>query len=519
MTSRPPDAAAGHRSGTVPGVNHEDLLDAAAIDIAAKIRRREVSAREVVDAHVARLEQQNPLLNAVVVDRYPAAKREADALDARIAREGTESLPPLAGVPCTIKEFFGVTGLPQTGGLVARRNAWAKEDAPIVRRLRDAGAIVLGVTNVPEGGLWMETENRLYGRTNNPWDVRRTPGGSSGGEGATVGCGGAAFGLGSDVGGSIRIPAAFCGTVGHKPTGRLIPNSGQFPAAEGEASAFLTPGPLTRRVRDVMPLLRILAGPDPGDPITRPMELGDPASVDLRGMVVIPVPHAGRVRVSSVMRDAVDASARALEARGAIVRDAVVPELRDGLLMWAAMLDAVSTSRYDAILADDGSGEHRTMSPFLELLVKLPLGRSSFTFPALVVAAVDQLLTRLPKMGQRFIDGARALQARLEGLIGDRGVLLHPPYTRPAPPHRQALLTPFDPTCTAVFNVLEYPVTVVPTGFDPHGMPVAVQVVSGRGKDHVTIAAAQALEDQFGGWKRATAVPAAARASARTTAA
>jgi fatty acid amide hydrolase 2 len=359
---------------------------------------------------------------------------------------------------------------------------------------------------VPEGGLWMETENRLYGRTNNPWDLRRTPGGSSGGEGATVACGGAAFGLGSDVGGSVRIPAAFCGTVGHKPTGRLVPNSGQFPAATGEASAFLTPGPLTRRVRDVMPLLRILAGPDPGDPITRPMELGDPASVDLRGMVVIPVPTAGRIRVSRVMQDAVEASARALEERGATVRTELIPELRDGLLMWAAMLDAEATHRYDTILADDGSGEHRTMSPLLELLVKLPLGRSAFTFPALAVAAMDNLLTRLPKMGQRFIDGARALQARLEALLGDRGVMLHPPYTRPAPLHMRALLTPFDPACTAVFNVLELPVTVVPTGFDREGMPVAVQVIGGRGKDHVTIAAAQALEDHFGGWKRATAV-------------
>src|SRR5690606_20427369 len=195
-------------------------------------------------------------------------------------------------------EFFAVEGLPQTGGLVARRGCVARSDAPVVRRLRDAGAIVLGGTNVPAGGLWMETENRLYGRTNKPWDLGRTPGGSSGGEGAAVACGGAAFGLGSDIGGSVRIPAAFCGTVGHKPTGRMVPNAGQFPAPEGEASAFLTPGPLARRVRDLMPLLRVLAGPDPGDPVTRPFELGDPSEVDLRGVTVIPLAEAGRVRVA-----------------------------------------------------------------------------------------------------------------------------------------------------------------------------------------------------------------------------
>lgn len=487
----------------------DDVLDAAAVDLAGRIRRREIPVREVVDRHIARIEEQNPHLNAVVARRFEEARREADALDERLARDGADGLPPLAGVPCTIKEFFAVRGLPQTGGLVARRACLATGDAPIVRRLRDAGAIVLGVTNVPEGGLWMETDNRVYGRTNNPWDVARTPGGSSGGEGAAIACGAAAFGIGSDIGGSVRIPAAFCGTVGHKPTGRMVPNAGQFPATEGEAGAFLTPGPLTRRVRDLEPILRVIAGPDPADPMTRDLPLGDPRDVDLRGLTVIPLPEVGRVRIAPVMQEAVAASARALEARGAVVRSAVLPELRDGLLIWASMLEEVATTRYDAILADDGSGTPRTMEPFIELFLRLPFGRSPYTFPALAVAALDRLLTRLPKLGGRFIATGRALQAKIEDLLGPRGVLLHPPYSRPAPRHLEAMLTPFDPACTAVFNVLELPVTVVPTGFDPRGLPVAVQVIAARGNDHVTIAAAQALEDRFGGWVRATARPAA----------
>lgn len=489
----------------------DDVLDAAAVDLAARIRRREVSAREVVDRHVARLEAQNPLLNAVVVPRFEAARREADALDERIARDGSDALPPLAGVPCTIKEFFAVAGLPQTGGLVARRGCVAKEDAPVVRRLRGAGAIVLGVTNVPEGGLWMETDNRVYGRTNNPWDVRRTPGGSSGGEGAAVACGGAAFGLGSDIGGSVRIPAAFCGTVGHKPTGRMVPNAGAFPLPEGEAGAYLTPGPLARRVRDLTPLLRVLAGPDPSDPIARTIPLGEPGEVDLRGLTVIPLPEVGRVRVAPVMAEAVASAARALEARGATVKTAPIPELRDGLLIWAAMLEETATTRYDVILADDGTGTPRTMDPIAELLLRLPFGRSAYTFPALAVAALDRALARLPRLGRRFVEAGRALQARLEQLLGPHGVLLHPPYSRPAPRHHEALLTPLDPACTAVFNVLEMPVTVVPTGFDPERMPVSVQVVAARGKDHVAIAAAGALEERFGGWVRATAAPPPAR--------
>src|SRR6185503_363040 len=158
-------------------------------------------------------------------------------------------------------------------GLVARKGRLATQDAVAVARLRAAGAIPLGVTNVSELCMWMESDNRVYGRTNNPYDQARTVGGSSGGEGAIIGAGGAPFGVGSDIGGSIRIPAAFCGVVGHKPSGRLVPNTGQFPPAEGPANAYLGTGPLVRRVRDVWPLLRVMAGPDGHDPVCAPATL------------------------------------------------------------------------------------------------------------------------------------------------------------------------------------------------------------------------------------------------------
>jgi fatty acid amide hydrolase 2 len=485
-------------------VRRQGLLDAAAVDIAAAIRAEKLTAREVIDVHVDRIRSQNGPINAVVVDRFDAARAEADALDARIRERGTSDLPPLAGVPCTIKEFFAVEGMPQTGGLFARRDHRAQADATIVRRVRDAGAIVVGITNVPEGGLWMETENRVYGRTSNPWNTKRTAGGSSGGEGAIVAVGGAAFGIGSDIGGSIRIPAAFCGTVGHKPTGRMIPNSGQFPTPDGDAGAFLTPGPLARRVRDVVPILRAIAGPDGIDDGCRAMEIGDPASVDLRGMTVVPVPSVRGLRVAPVMQDAVMASARALEKRGANIRSATLPELENGVLVWAAMLDEVVTVHYDAILGDDGTGTHAPVDVVRELLFRLPFGRSRFTFPALTIAVLDKLVQRLPKATKRFIEQAARLRARIAELLGDRGVLLHPPYTRPAPRHGGALLTPLDPACTAIFNVLEMPGTVVPTGFDESGLPVAVQILSVPGADHVTLAAAQVVEDHLGGWQRAT---------------
>jgi len=482
----------------------EGLLDAAAVDLAAAIAGGEIRARAVLDAHLDRITSQNPAINAVVARRFEAARAEADALDARIRRDGARDLPPLAGVPCTIKEFFAVEGMPQTGGLWSRRNHRAVADATVVRRIRDAGAIVLGITNVPEGGLWMETDNRIYGRTNNPWNTKRTAGGSSGGEGAIVAVGGSAFGIGSDIGGSVRLPAALCGTVGHKPTGRLLPNSGQFPAAEGEAGAFLTPGPITRRVRDVLPILRAIAGPDGIDPCCRDMALGDPSDVDPSSLIVVPVPTVRGLRVSSVMQEAVMASARALEKRGAKIRTASFPDLENGALVWAAMLEELVTEHYDVILGNDGTGSHPRVDVVRELFLRLPFGRSHFTFPALAIAFADNLVQKLPKLGKRFVEQGARLKARIDEALGERGVLLHPPYTRPAPRHMAAMLRPFDPACTAVFNVLEMPGTVVPTGFDSDGLPIAVQILGMRGGDHVTLAAAQVIEDAFGGWRRAT---------------
>lgn len=491
-------------------VRRDDLLDAAAVDIAAAVREGALRAREVVDVHVDRITSQNPAINAVVVDRFAAARAEADALDARIRERGSDGLPPLAGVPCTIKEFFAVEGLPQTGGLWSRRNHRAREDATIVRRVREAGAIVLGVTNVPEGGLWMETHNTIYGRTHNPWNTKHTAGGSSGGEGAVVAVGGAPFGIGSDIGGSVRIPAAFCGTVGHKPTGRLLPNSGQFPAPDGDASAFLTPGPLCRRVRDVMPVLRAIAGPDGIDGGCRAMEIGDPGAVDPSSLTVVPVPSVRGLRVSDVMQEAVMSSARALEQRGAKIRTAGLPDLENGVLVWAAMLEEVVTAHYDVILGDDGTGTHAPVDVVRELFLRLPFGRSHFTFPALAIAVLDRLVQKLPKATKRFVEQGARLAKTLRELLGERGVLLHPPYTRPAPRHHGALLTPFDPACTAIFNVLEMPGTVVPTGMHvgspgERGLPVSVQILGLPGADHVTLAAAQVVEDRFGGWQRATA--------------
>lgn len=475
------------------------LLDRSAMDLTRMVARREVSPVELVDAHIAQIEAVNPSLNAVIATRYEQARDEARAAEQRVmATSDPRDLPPLLGLPYTTKEYIMAEGMPLTAGLWRRRRARADRDATTVARLRQAGAILVGITNVPEGGLWMETYNDVYGRTVNPWSVEHTAGGSSGGEGAIVAASGVAFGLGADVGGSIRIPAAFCGTVGHKPTGRLVPNTGFWPpAGDGDLSGYLVCGPLTRRVEDVMPILRVLAGPDGEDRVVKPWTLDDPGEIDLRDVTVYPVERTGLVRVSAQNRRAVRDAARALRARGARVETLEAPRMKKAFPIWAAMMATGGGPRYAEVLGD---GE--AISPGRELL-RLLLGRSRHTLPALVIAGLEELTARMPATLDAAVADGRALQAELERTLGPRGVILHPPYSRPAPRHRGPLLTPLDFVCTGLFNVLELPATVVPLGFSPAGLPLSVQVIARRGHDHLTVAVASALEQDFGGWQRA----------------
>src|SRR5581483_1087358 len=235
------------------------LTERSALELARAIREQEVSALEVVEAHIGRLQDTNDRVNALAADRFEQARAEAAQADQRVRAEAAAELPPLLGVPFTIKETIALAGMPQSAGLVARRDYRSSATAPVITRLTDAGAIPLGVTNTSELTLWIESENRIYGRTNNPYDASRAAGGSSGGEGAAVGSGGSPFGVGSDIAGSIRVPAMFCGVFGHKPSPGLIPNAGMYPPTPGEAARMLQVGPLTRRAEDLMPLLRIMA--------------------------------------------------------------------------------------------------------------------------------------------------------------------------------------------------------------------------------------------------------------------
>lgn len=471
-------------------------LTASATELATLVRTGQCSSRELVDLHIARVEEVNPVINAVVAQRFAEARREAERADRERTRRGPNDadLAPLHGVPCTVKECFALTGMPQTAGLLVRRHYRATADATAVARLRAAGAIVLGLTNTSELCMWMESANRVYGRTNNPYDPTRIVGGSSGGEGAIIGAGGSPFGLGSDVGGSIRMPAFFNGVFGHKPTGTMVPATGQFPSGDGTTLRYLSTGPLCRRAEDLYPLMTILAGPDGHDSECRHWPLTDPETVDITRLRVLSIADNGRNPVSPELTRAQERTLAHLATLGARPHPAEFPELRESFDMWSTMLGSA---------AGADSFKHSMQRSAGELWLHLglwTLGRSPHTLPAIALGLVENLGFWTPRRTRRILATGQKLRRALVSALGDDGVLLYPSYTRTAPRHHQPLMIRFEWAYTAIVNVMELPATQVPLGLSSDGLPLGIQVVGGPGCDHLTIAVARELERAFGGW-------------------
>src|SRR3954462_1900301 len=303
-----------------------DLTGLPAVALAALVARREASAADVVAAHLERIAAIDGALGAVVALDADGALAAARAAEAAFARG--EPRGPLHGVPFTVKDNLCAAGLPMTIGDPARVGVVAERDATAVGRLKGAGAILLGKTNCPPYGGGTETDNPVHGRTSNPYDLARTPGGSSGGEAAIVAAGGSACGLGTDSGASVRLPAHFCGLAALKPTAGRVPVTGVIDD-EGPIGALSDPrtqvGPLARAVADVALLLRIVAGPDGSDGGVAPVPLGDPAAVDAGALHVAVQVENGLATPTAETVAAVRAAAAALREAGARVEEAAPP--------------------------------------------------------------------------------------------------------------------------------------------------------------------------------------------------
>ena len=305
--------------------------------LAEEIRAGRVSSSEVVEACLHRIAEVNPLINAVVrlADDATDAARLADA----DLRAGTLR-GPLHGVPFTIKDSLDTAGLITTAGSIGWSDRVPERDATVVARLRAAGGILLGKTNTPEFTWSDETDNLVFGRTSNPYDVSRTPGGSSGGAGAIVAAGGSPFDIGSDTGDSIRQPAHVCGIAGLKPTSGRVPRTGHSPGFGGILESLTQLGPMARRVDDLALLLPIIAGPDGEDPHVPPVPLGRPADVAVAGLRVAFFTDNGvRTPTPETIAAVVDA-ARAIEATGARVEENVPPDMGEVFDLWDRLIRA-----------------------------------------------------------------------------------------------------------------------------------------------------------------------------------
>lgn len=490
-------------------MSNQDFLQLSAIELGQKMAQGLLRAEDVVGGYVERQRKLNPALNAVVENRWEQAIDEAREKDKQIA-SGYRVKPNeiFWGVPFTVKEMITVDGMRQTLGSIHRKNETKDYDASIVARMKAAGGVVVGTTNVPELGFWFECENPVYGWTRNPYDYRRTSGGSSGGEAACLGAGASVIGLGSDVGGSVRMPAGFCGVFGHKPSNRIVPITGHYPVEKGNAKNFKDPrypltvlGPLARKATDLRPMLETIMGPDGVDPEVKSFSL-KPADQNWQGKTVwvLPNPHVwGVSRCAEEVTTAVELAGQYFESIGARVRRMRFDYFKEAVVLWSTALNQVEGRKFEDELFS-------TSPPSLlaETVRSMLSPSGNYSIPALATVAAERLLELSKDHWQepsqhRFVH-LQEMLSKLTTLFGDDSILIFPTHPRLAPFHHGTYTRPFDFAMTGIFNALGLPATVAPVSWH-EGLPVSVQCIASWGNDHLTLSAAETLEFAFGGWK------------------
>ena len=462
----------------------DSLTYRSAVEMARMIREKKISPVELVQAHLDRIERLNSQLNAFVSVDSARALEAARKAEAAVMQSAT--VGPLHGVPVTIKSSIDVAGLRCEAGSKLRAGHIAEADAPLVARLKAAGAIVLGNTNVPEMLMAFETDNLLYGRTNSPWDLERTPGGSSGGEAAAIAAGCSAGGVGSDGAGSIRVPAHFSGICGLKPTPGRIPATGHYPPSLGPFALLGVVGPLARTVADLQLLFEAIAGPDKGDACAAPVPLRRLSEQELRKIRIGYFEDDGRTPVTPETRAAVRTAAEALKQQGFEVE----PFRPEGLerarqLLWLFL----------------GFGARMLLGKEFE-------GRASNQVPALMQYALQAPLLTAEELLNAWMERDQ-LVIGLAEQMEKFPVLLCPVCAVPAFRHGERAWTINGQSIsyldamsyTPWFNLLGNPGVVVPVGRSPEGLPIGVQVVARLHEEEVALAVAAQIEQAGGGWQ------------------
>jgi Asp-tRNA(Asn)/Glu-tRNA(Gln) amidotransferase A subunit family amidase len=463
-----------------------ELIFNSATKLAEMIRSKQVSPVEVIEAHIRRIKEVNPKLNAFVTTTFDSARKEARAAELKIT--SGESVGPLHGVPVSIKDTFETAGVRTVAGSRLLENNVPDRDAPVVARLKRAGAIILGKTNVPEFAMDFRSENPVFGRTSNPWDLGRVPGGSSGGEAAAIASGCSPAGVGSDLGGSIRVPSHFCGIVGLKPTPGRVPVTGHIPVCVGPFALGNSNGPLARRVEDLGLMLSVLAGVDPADPQSAPVPVREYRQIDARKLRVMWYANDGFTPVTQATRETVERAAKALADRGLEVVERRPAGIEGAFELWYGFLGQAG----------------------VPAIVKMYEGREELMGP--LMQALNAIIQ--PQTKEEFLGawiGRDLLRASVVTEMMDYPVILAPVTAMPAFEHDHKggftiegqevdYLAAFSYTMT--YNVLGLPGAVVPCGRSPEGLPIGVQIVGRPFEEETVLTVAAVLEEALGGYQR-----------------
>lgn len=466
-----------------------ELTSLSATQIADLVRKRGLSPVEVVEAHLAQIERLNPKLNAYVQVDAEGAQQAAHSAEQAIA-SGKE-IGPLHGVPVSIKSSIEVAGFRCEAGTKLRVGHVAQTDAPLVQRLRAAGAIVLGTTNTPEFLMAWETDNVLYGRTNNPWDVSRTSGGSSGGEAAAIASGCSAGGVGSDGGGSVRVPAHFCGICGLKPTPGRIPATGHYPQSVGPFALLGVVGPMARSIGDLKLLFEVLQGPDIGDPSATPVPVHWP-EWSVKTTAIKPrigyFEDDGRTPVTPATRAAVRKAADLLQKAGFEVERFCPDGLDKARELWWDFFGIAGAMLLGPVLKGREGELSRILREFNDWVAQAPPHTAQSLLNSWIQR--DMVRTLVFEQMQRF------------------PVLLCPVASVPAFKHGERN---WEIDGKAVhyldawsycewFNLLGTPSVVLPILKSNEGLPIGVQIVAQPWREEIVLAVAELLECERGPW-------------------
>jgi len=481
-----------------------ELLFLTVHQLASAIRERKTSAVEVLNTHLSHIAQHNPALNAIVTLSEEQALRRAKEADAALERG--EVWGPLHGVPVTVKDVFETAGLRTTSSYKPLADYVPQKDATVVARLRAAGAIILGKTNMPELAMDIQSDSPLFGRANNPWDPSRTPGGSTGGGATAVAAGLSPLEIGSDIAGSIRIPAHFCGVFGLKPTEHRVPGTGHIPGLPGEPKGvryMAVFGPLARSVQDLKLCLSLIAGPDGQDWDVPPVPLDDPPERDLHELRFAWTDNFGGVPVTSDTRAALEKLAEKLAELGCHVEHHNPPGF-DFEVAWQT---------YGEILGTGVSVGMPFPQRMLGYLLAPVMYRDEPAYRAMMRGCALNMPRYVSALARRD-----ALVGSMERFLADWDAWLCPVSSTPAFTHRRSgTKGPGQPievddqevpywigsaSYTVISNLTGNPAVVVPLACSKDGLPIGVQVVGKRWRDMELLAIADQLARVTGGFQR-----------------